>query len=141
MAGGAHQLRQPVLRQRVDRLQRERVRGAQVVERGGCTAPRRVLRQDRAQADLQRAIAAAPADEQARTGSSVHTIRTVGQSFGAAIAGLVAAASGMADDATRETLGLAMERVYATGAAYPAIALLVAIPLLVHGRRRVRAGE
>ncbi len=90
---------------------------------------------------IQRAIAAAPADEQARTGSSVHTIRTVGQSFGAAIAGLVAAASGMGDDATRETLGLAMERVYATGAAYPAIALLVAIPLLVHGRRRVRAGE
>ena len=41
---------------------------------------------------IQRAIAAAPADEQARTGSSVHTIRTVGQSFGAAIAGLVAVA-------------------------------------------------
>jgi len=90
---------------------------------------------------IQRAIAAAPADDQARTGSSVHTIRTLGQSFGAAIAGLVAAASGISDDATRESLGPAMEWVYTTGGAYPALALLVAVPLLVHGGRRLRAGN
>ena len=89
---------------------------------------------------IQRAIAAAPEDEQARTGSSVQTIRTVGQSFGAAIAGLVAAASGLGDDATPETLGPAMEWVHGVGATFPALALVVTIPLLVHGRRRSRAG-
>ena len=120
---------------------------AQVVEQGPVTAIAGLLIMTGAGIGLinnpliQRAIAAAPADEQARTGSSIHTIRTVGQSFGAAVAGLVAAASGMGDDATRETLGLAMEWVYSIGAAYPALALLVAIPLIVHGRRRLRAGN
>ena len=89
---------------------------------------------------IQRAIAAAPADEQARTGSSVQTIRTIGQSFGAAIAGLVAAASGLGDEATPETLGPAMEWVYASGAAYPAFAVFVTVPLFLHGRKRSRGG-
>lgn len=90
---------------------------------------------------IQRAIAAAPPDEQARTGSSVQAIRTVGQSFGAAIAGLVAAVSGLTDDATPEILGPAMESVHSVGAVFPALALLVTVPLLIHGRRRFRAGE
>jgi predicted MFS family arabinose efflux permease len=90
---------------------------------------------------IQRAIAAAPAHEKGRTGSSVHTIRTLGQSFGAAVAGLVAAASGLGDNATPAILGRAMEWVYLTGAAYPAIGLLIAIPLFMIGRRHHAASE
>ncbi|MDP6172848.1 MAG: MFS transporter [Rhodospirillales bacterium] len=86
---------------------------------------------------IQRAIAAAPPAERAGTGSSVAAIRTLGYSFGAALGGLVAAVAGLTNDAAPEILAPAMEWVYLVGTAFPMIGLLVAIPLLVHGHRRM----
>ena len=64
-------------------------------------------------------------------------IRTLGYSFGAALGGLVAAVAGLTNDAAPEILAPAMEWVYLVGTAFPMIGLLVAIPLLVHGHRRM----
>jgi MFS family permease len=86
---------------------------------------------------IQRAIAIAPPEERARTGSSVQTLRTVGYSFGAAMAGLVAAVAGLTDDAAPEILGPAMRWVYGSGTAFPALALILAMFLFAHGRRRL----
>jgi len=86
---------------------------------------------------IQRAIAAAPPDERARTGSSVQTLRTVGYSFGAAVAGLVAAVSGLTDDSAADILGPAMQWVYGTGTIFPVLAIGLAILMLSHGRRRM----
>ncbi len=88
---------------------------------------------------IQRAIAASPPAERAGTGSSVAAVRTFGHSFGAALSGLVAAAAGMTDKATPEILAPAMEWVYRIALCFPVLALLIAIPLLVHGHRRMRA--
>jgi len=88
---------------------------------------------------IQRAIAAAPPDERARTGSSVQTLRTVGYSFGAAMAGLVVAVSGLTDDAAPEILGPAMQSVHATGTAFPVLAIILTFVMFAHGRRRLAA--
>lgn len=87
---------------------------------------------------IQRAIATAPPEERAGTGSSVAAVRTLGHSFGAALGGLVAAAAGLTDDAAPEILAPAMEWVYTLGIVFPAIGLAITIPLLVHGHRRMR---
>lgn len=84
---------------------------------------------------IQHAIAAAAPDERAATGSSVPAIRTLGHSFGAALAGLIAAMSGFADEATPEILAPAMERVHALGTFFPVLALLIAVILIFHARR------
>ena len=88
---------------------------------------------------IQRVIVAAPPDEKARAGSSVQAIRNLGHAFGAALAGLVAAAAGMTDAATPETVGPAMQWVHGVGAVFPLIALGAAVILLVHGHRRMAA--
>ncbi|MDP6840423.1 MAG: MFS transporter [Rhodospirillales bacterium] len=90
---------------------------------------------------IRRAIAVAPEEERARTGSSVQSLRTAGHSFGAAVAGLVAAVAGLTDDAAPEILGPAMQWVYGTGTAFPALALILAIFLFAHGRRRLAEGN
>ncbi len=84
---------------------------------------------------IQLAIAAAPPEERAGTGSSVPAIRTLGNSFGAALAGLIAAVSGFTDEATPEIVAPAMERVYALGTLFPVLALLIAVILIFHARR------
>lgn len=88
---------------------------------------------------IQRAIAAAPPDERARTGSSGQAVRNLGYSFGAALAGMVAAVAGLTDTASPEILGSAMTWVYGVGGAFPTIGLLLTVFLIVHGLRRVRA--
>jgi MFS family permease len=88
---------------------------------------------------IQRAIAAAPIEERARTGSSVQTLRTVGYSFGAAIAGLVAAVAGLTDDAAPDILGPAMQWVHGAGTVFPVLAILLAFVMFAHGRRRAGA--
>jgi hypothetical protein len=88
---------------------------------------------------IQRAIAAAPQAEKARAGASVQTIRTVGYSFGAALAGLVAATAGFTDDAAPEILGPAMRWVYRTGTIFPVLALVLVMLMFAHGRRRLAA--
>jgi MFS family permease len=88
---------------------------------------------------IQRAIAAAPQAEKARAGASVQTIRTVGYSFGAALAGLVAATAGFTDDAAPEILGPAMRWVYMTGTIFPVLALVLVMLMFAHGRRRLAA--
>ena len=88
---------------------------------------------------IQRAIAAAPEDEKARTGSSVQSLRTVGYSFGAAIAGLVAAASGLTDNSAPEILGPAMQWVYGIGTVFPITAIFLSLLMLAHERKRLAA--
>ena len=89
---------------------------------------------------VQRAIAAAAPDERGRTGSSIQAIRTMGHAFGAALAGLVAAAAGLTDDAPPAILAAAMQWVHSVGASLPLIALCVTMLLFVHGRRRLAGG-
>ncbi|MEE2760203.1 MAG: MFS transporter [Pseudomonadota bacterium] len=90
---------------------------------------------------IQRAIAAAPENEKARTGSSVQSLRTVGYSFGAAIAGLVAAASGLTDNSAPEILGPAMQWVYGIGTVFPIIAIFLSLLMLAHERKRLTADD
>ena len=90
---------------------------------------------------IQRAIAAAPDDEKARTGSSVQSLRTVGHSFGAAVAGLVAAVSGLTDNSAPGILGPAMQWVYGTGTVFPVIAIFLSLLMLAHERKRLAADD
>lgn len=86
---------------------------------------------------IQRVIAAAPPEEKTRAGSSVQAIRNLGHAFGAALAGLVAAAAGMTDAATPETVASAMQWVHGVGAMFPLIALGTATILIVYSHQRM----
>lgn len=85
---------------------------------------------------IQRAIAAAPEAEKHIAGTSVQTVRNIGVSFGAALSGMVAAASGLSDEAGREGVATAMRWVYGVNVLFAALALVMAVPLLVSRRRR-----
>ena len=84
---------------------------------------------------IQRIIAVAPEEEKHVAGTSVQTIRNIGVSFGAAASGMVAAAAGLADGASRETAATAMQWVYGANVVFAVLALLVMLPLLVRRRR------
>jgi len=83
---------------------------------------------------IQRIIAIVPEAENHMAGTSVQTIRNIGISFGAASAGLVAAAAGLTEGAGREIVGGAMRWVYGINAGIAVLALAVVIPLLLTRR-------
>lgn len=85
---------------------------------------------------IQRAIIAAPAEEKALAGSSTQTMRTLGISFGAATAGLVAAIAGLTRDPDPAIVATAMTWVFWTTVVIAILALLSAIPMLAKGRAR-----
>ncbi len=80
---------------------------------------------------IQKIIVAAPDDQKQLAGSSVQTIRNMGMSFGAAVAGTVAVSAGLTDGAPKPVVAKAMHWVYGVntliGVAAIAIALLVLI--------------
>lgn len=84
---------------------------------------------------IQRAIAAAPEAETHIAGASVQAIRNIGVSFGAALSGMVAAASGLADDSARDVVAHAMHWVYGANALFAALALAMVLPLVLSRRR------
>ncbi len=84
---------------------------------------------------IQSIIAAAPEAEKHAAGTSVQTIRNIGISFGAAIAGLVAAAAGLADGVGRAVTAAAMEWVFGVGAVFAAAGLALVLANMVRSRR------
>ena len=87
---------------------------------------------------IQRIIAIVPEAENHMAGTSVQTIRNIGISFGAASSGLVAAAAGLTEGASREIIGVAMQWVYGINAGIAVLTLAMVIPLLL--ARRARGG-
>lgn len=83
---------------------------------------------------IQRIMGAAPEAEKHTAGTSVQTIRNMGISFGAAIAGMVAAAAGLTDAASRETTASAMEWVFGVGSVFAAAGLALALLNMVRSR-------
>ena len=84
---------------------------------------------------IQSIIAAAPEAEKHIAGTSVQTIRNMGISFGAATAGLVASAAGLADGTGRATTASAMEWVFGVGTVFAAVGLALALANMVRSRR------
>ena len=84
---------------------------------------------------IQRAIAAAEDDERHIAGAAVQTIRTVAFSFGAALAGLIATASGLGQVPEPAVLARAMNWVYGTNVIFAVLALVVTVPLCIQARR------
>jgi predicted MFS family arabinose efflux permease len=72
------------------------------------------------------------------TASSIPTIRSLGISFGAAIAGLIANTAGLADGVTVQAVAAAATWVYGATILAPAVALVLALRIL---RLRVTARE
>jgi MFS family permease len=87
---------------------------------------------------IQRIMAIVPEAENHMAGTSVQTIRNIGISFGAAFSGLVAAAAGLTEDASRETVGSAMQWVYGINAGFAVLTLAMVIPLLLVRRAQQR---
>jgi len=87
---------------------------------------------------IQRIIAIVPEAERHMAGTSVQTIRNIGISFGAAFSGLVAAAAGLTEGASRETVGGAMQWVYSINACFAILTLAMVIPLLLARRAKRR---
>lgn len=87
---------------------------------------------------IQRIIAVAPDAEKHVAGTSVQTIRNIAISFGAAASGMVAAAGGLADGASRETVATAMQWVYVLNVVFAVLALAIAVPLVARSRARRR---
>jgi len=85
---------------------------------------------------IQRAIAAAPEAEKHVAGTSVQTIRNIGISFGAALSGMVAASSGLSDEAGRAAVAGAMSWVYGVNVLFAMLALIMAVPLIASRRGR-----
>ncbi|MAF47559.1 MAG: MFS transporter [Rhodospirillales bacterium] len=82
-------------------------------------------------------IAAAPPDEQPVAASSAATMRALGIAYGAAIAGLLGSAAGLADEAPRAVIEAAMTAVYNANALIAAI--IVAVGLILWRNRLRRA--
>lgn len=87
---------------------------------------------------IQRIMAIVPEAENHMAGTSVQTIRNIGISFGAAFSGLVAAAAGLTEDASRDTVGSAMQWVYGINAGFAVLTLAMVIPLLLVRRAQQR---
>lgn len=79
---------------------------------------------------IQKVIVAAPEGEQQRAGTSVQAIRNIGMSFGAAIAGTIAASAGLEDGTGRDVVATAMQWVYAAGTLAGIVALVIALLVL-----------
>ncbi len=85
---------------------------------------------------IARGIRVAPEGERQTAGSSVQAIRTMGVAFGAAAAGLIAVAAGLvADQVTKETVAEAMRWVYGADVGIAVLSLLIAVQMVVTGRR------
>ncbi len=79
---------------------------------------------------------AAPGEE-AITASSIHTVRSMGISVAAAIAGLVANLGGLGEGINHDTVVRAVSWVEGIGALAPLSAALMAALLVMHRRRRL----
>lgn len=89
---------------------------------------------------IQHAIRAAPDADRHIAGTAVQTIRTLGISFGAAAAGMIAAAAGLVtDDVPGATVAHVMRWVYGTNVVIAALTLIAVVPLLAGGRQRSKA--
>jgi hypothetical protein len=71
-------------------------------------------------------MAAAQAGEESQTASSIPTIQSLGIAFGAAAAGLVANAAGLASGIAPETVASAASWIYQLGLVPPAIMTVLA---------------
>jgi MFS family permease len=89
---------------------------------------------------IQRAIAGAGEHERHIAGAAVQTIRTVSLSFGAAMAGLIAAMAGLKTVPEPGVLAHAMNWVYSINIIFAVLALMVAVPLMISARRSAVAG-
>src|SRR5215467_10364758 len=76
------------------------------------------------------AHAAARQGEEHLTASSIATVRSLGQAFGAAMAGLVANVAGLAEGISVATVASAATWVYGLGAFVPAALTVLALHLL-----------
>lgn len=84
---------------------------------------------------IQRIMVAAPEAEKHAAGTSVQTIRNLGISFGAAIAGMIASVAGLSDTAGRAVTATAMEWVFAASTVVAAAGLALALMNMVRSRR------
>lgn len=90
---------------------------------------------------IQRAIIAAPPEEKALAGSATQTMRTLGISFGAAAAGLVAAMAGLTSDPDQAVVAAAMTWVLWVTVGISVLTLVSLIPMLAKGRVRREAAD
>ena len=84
---------------------------------------------------MQRTVRVAPLAEKALAGSSIHAVRNVGISFGAAGAGWIVVSAGLTSTAmSHEIVARAMLWVYEADVLIAALTLIAAIPLFVAAR-------
>ena len=83
---------------------------------------------------IQRAIAAVPAAEKSIAGISVQSMRTLGISFGAATAGLIAAAAGLTHAAEPETVARAVKWVHGANIVVALFAIAAVVPMITRAR-------
>lgn len=89
---------------------------------------------------IQRIIAIVPEKENHMAGTSVQAIRNIGISFGAAVSGMVAAAAGLSEGATRDAVATSMTWVCGVNALFALLALATVIPMFI-ARRRAAASS
>lgn len=75
--------------------------------------------------------------EEAITASSIHTVRSMGVSIGAACAGLVANLGGLGEGINHDTVLRAVSWVEGVGSLAPLTAAVIAVFLVAHRRRRL----
>ena len=87
---------------------------------------------------IQRVIQAAPETDKHVAGTATQTMRTLGIAFGAALAGLIGVAAGLAGDALpRAVVASAMDWVYEINVIFGVLALLAVFPFLAGYRKRM----
>lgn len=84
---------------------------------------------------IQHIMAVAAKAERPIAGASVQAIRNIGISFGAATAGMIAAAAGLADNAPREVVAAAMQWVFAVNVVFSLAAVAVGLLMLDRSRK------